>query len=109
MLPQKCLHEKESRYHSVQTSKFKDRDPDAKIFENYSEKEIFLVPLRYITKVSWTHIQCSSGCSSARLVFFNFEHSISNFCVLDDDDAEGSKSSLSVSRCVHPVIGSRIE
>jgi len=66
------------------------------------KKEDISHALSYITKVSWFTSSVLSGHSSARLVFFNFEHSISNFCVLDDDDAEGSKSSLSVSRCAHP-------
>lgn len=42
------------------------------------------VPLKYTTRI-----------------FFNFKQSINNFYDLDDSSPEGSKSSLSISRCVH--------
>lgn len=77
--------------------KFKNKDLGAKNF-GITEKNISCA-LHYKSSVL-TQIQCSPCPSGIVQVFFNFEHNISKFCDLDDDDPKGSKSSLSVSRCV---------
>lgn len=82
--------------------KFKNEDLGAKRFD-ITGKKIFLVPYT-ITQVSWLKSGVPPCPSGPVQVFFNFEHGISKFCDLDDDDPKGSKSSLSISRCVHSTL-----